>query len=76
MMHSAGLAGPSQSPPPMADGSPRKLISIVTPCFNEAGNVRAFYDAVRTQFAALPQYRYEHIFIDNDSSESARSCGR
>lgn len=76
MMHTGGLAGPSQSPPPMADGSPRKLISIVTPCFNEAGNVRAFYDAVRTQFAALPEYRYEHVFIDNDSRDGTRAMLR
>ena len=45
------------------------LISIVTPCYNEAGNAREMYEAVRAIFAGLPQYRYEHIFIDNASKD-------
>ena len=46
------------------------LISIVTPCYNEEGNAREMYEAIRTIFAGLPQYRYEHIFIDNASKDS------
>jgi polyisoprenyl-phosphate glycosyltransferase len=46
-----------------------RLISVVTPCYNEEGNVREMYEAIRTIFAALPQYRYEHIFIDNASKD-------
>ena len=46
-----------------------KLISIVTPCFNEELNVEAVYQQVKNVFAKLPDYRYEHIFIDNDSSD-------
>ena len=46
------------------------LISIVTPCYNEAGNAREMYEAIRAIFAGLPQYRYEHIFIDNASKDS------
>jgi glycosyltransferase involved in cell wall biosynthesis len=49
--------------------SPR-LISIVTPCYNEEGNVRELYLAVKAVFAGLPQYRYEHIFIDNASKDA------
>ena len=45
------------------------LISIVTPCYNEAGNAREMYEAIRVIFAGLPQYRYEHIFIDNASKD-------
>ena len=45
------------------------LISIVTPCYNEAGNAREMYEAIRAIFAGLPQYRYEHIFIDNASKD-------
>lgn len=46
------------------------FISVVTPCFNEAGNVREMYEAIKDVFAGLPQYRYEHIFIDNASKDS------
>ena len=48
---------------------PMRLISVMTPCFNEEGNVREMYEAVKAVFAGLPQYRYEHIFIDNGSKD-------
>lgn len=44
-------------------------ISIVTPCFNEEGNVEAVYQAVKSVFAELPEYSYEHLFIDNCSKD-------
>lgn len=46
-----------------------RLISIVNPCYNEEGNVREMYEAIKALFAELPQYRYEHIFIDNASRD-------
>lgn len=46
-----------------------KLISVVCPCYNEQDNVEPLYEAVRAIFARLPQYRYEHIFIDNASKD-------
>jgi glycosyltransferase involved in cell wall biosynthesis len=46
-----------------------KLISIVTPCFNEEGNVEDVYRQVKEVFADLENYRYEHIFIDNASKD-------
>jgi glycosyltransferase involved in cell wall biosynthesis len=46
-----------------------KLISVVTPCYNEEGNVREMHETIRKIFAALPQYRYEHVFIDNASKD-------
>ncbi len=46
-----------------------KLISIVTPCYNEEENVENLYRQVKAVFANLPQYNYEHIFIDNASSD-------
>src|SRR3954466_6605983 len=46
-----------------------KLLSIVTPCYNEERNVRPLYEAVRDVFARMPQYRYEHLFIDNASTD-------
>ena len=48
----------------------RKLISIVTPCYNEEGNVEELYQRVKAQFEALKdKYAYEHIFIDNASND-------
>ncbi|HEY6896841.1 MAG TPA: glycosyltransferase family 2 protein [Rhodocyclaceae bacterium] len=46
-----------------------KLISVVTPCFNEEDNVDELYRRIAAQFAELPGYDYEHIFIDNASSD-------
>ena len=47
-----------------------RLISVVTPCYNEEGNVREMYEEIRRIFTALPQYRYEHVFIDNASKDT------
>jgi len=46
-----------------------KLISIVTPCYNEEQNVETLYQQVKDVFYLLPQYNYEHIFIDNSSTD-------
>jgi glycosyltransferase involved in cell wall biosynthesis len=46
-----------------------KLISVVSPCYNEEGNIELLTDKVRDVFAAMPQYRYEHIIIDNHSTD-------
>lgn len=53
-----------------------RLISVVTPCFNEQQNVREMYEAIRAIFAGLPQYRYEHIFIDNASRDGTAAILR
>jgi polyisoprenyl-phosphate glycosyltransferase len=47
----------------------KKLISVVSPCFNEEDNIEKLYEAVKAEFEKLPQYQYEHIFIDNASSD-------
>jgi glycosyltransferase involved in cell wall biosynthesis len=46
-----------------------KLISIVTGCFNEEDNVDELHARIRAQFERLPAYDYEHIFIDNASTD-------
>jgi polyisoprenyl-phosphate glycosyltransferase len=46
-----------------------KAISVVTPCYNEEGNVKEVYERVRAVMAKLGKYRYEHIFIDNASKD-------
>jgi glycosyltransferase involved in cell wall biosynthesis len=48
----------------------RKLISVVSGCYNEEENVRECARRVREIFAELGRYRYEHIFIDNASKDS------
>ena len=45
------------------------LISIVTPCYNEEDNVEEVYRQVKAIFDDLPEYSYEHIFIDNASTD-------
>lgn len=47
-----------------------KLISIVTPCYNEEENVEEVYRQVKDIFRKLKKYRYEHLFIDNASTDS------
>jgi glycosyltransferase involved in cell wall biosynthesis len=46
-----------------------KLVSVVTPCYNEEPHVREVYERVRAVFSSFPNYRYEHIFIDNCSRD-------
>lgn len=46
-----------------------KLISVVTPCYNEEGNIEGIYLRVKEIFQKL-NYEYEHIFIDNSSKDN------
>jgi len=45
------------------------FISIVCGCYNEEENVDELYARVRDVIATLPGYTYEHIFIDNSSTD-------
>lgn len=49
--------------------NPSRLVTIVSPSFNEEDNVRDLVAAIEAQFSNLPAYRYEIIFIDNASSD-------
>lgn len=49
--------------------SSRKLISVVTPCFNEESNVEELHLRIAAQFDKLPGYDFEHIYIDNASTD-------
>lgn len=60
----------------MPDPAVARLVTVVTPCFNEAANVRPLYEAVRAQFERLPGVRHEHVFIDNDSRDETRAVLR
>jgi glycosyltransferase involved in cell wall biosynthesis len=46
-----------------------KTISVIAPCFNEQDNVEELYERVRNVMVKLGRYRYEHIFIDNASTD-------
>src|SRR5258708_40362195 len=48
----------------------KKTISILTPCFNEEDNVREVYERVRAVMSSLGSYDYEHLFIDNASTDN------
>ncbi len=48
--------------------SMNKTISIVTPCYNEEENVDELHRRVAAVMATLP-YDYEHIYIDNASTD-------
>lgn len=47
----------------------KKLVSIVTQCYNEEENVEDAYREVKAVFAGMEGYAYEHIFIDNASTD-------
>ena len=47
----------------------KKLISVVTPTYNEEENVELVYNEIKTVFENLKEYDYEHIFIDNASKD-------
>ena len=45
------------------------FISVVMPCYNEEENIREAYEQVKQALAQLPDYTFEHIFIDNASKD-------
>ncbi len=48
-----------------------KKISIVTPCYNEENNIQDVYSRVKQIFDQLKIYSYEHLFIDNASTDKS-----
>ena len=46
-----------------------KKISIITPTFNEQDNVRLMADAIAKVAEKEKKYKFEHIFIDNASTD-------
>ncbi len=53
-----------------------KLITIMTPCYNEEQNVREVHRRLMAVAATLSQYRFEHLFIDNASTDGTVSVLR
>ena len=54
----------------------RKLISVVTSCFNEEDNVEELHRRIAAQFDGLPGYDFEHIYIDNASTDGTAKAIR
>ncbi len=54
----------------------QKLISVVTGCLNEEGNLQVFYNRVKKVLAQFPQYRHEIIIADNCSTDGSRKILR
>lgn len=50
----------------------RKLISIVTPCYNEEANIDELYQRIIEVMSRL-DYDYEHVFIDNCSTDGSHA---
>ena len=47
----------------------KKLLSIISPCYNEESNVDDLYDRVTKVLEKFPQYDFEYVFIDNASND-------
>ncbi|MBU0762683.1 MAG: glycosyltransferase family 2 protein [Candidatus Altiarchaeota archaeon] len=47
----------------------KKLISVITHCYNEEANVEGLYEEVKKILGKNRDYDYEHIFIDNASED-------
>jgi polyisoprenyl-phosphate glycosyltransferase len=52
-----------------------KKISIITPCYNEEGNVESLFKSV-CQILEKLNYQFEHVFIDNCSTDNTRTILR
>lgn len=69
---SACLASPRDSAKP----AEKKLISVVSGCYNEEGNIRECYERIKKVLEEIGRYRYEIIFIDNASQDRTREILR
>ena len=51
----------------------KKLISIVTPCYNESDNILPLYERICKVIDHFIEYQFEIIFIDNSSTDDTVS---
>ena len=51
-------------------GKSKKLISVVTPCYNEEANIENTYNEIKRILEPFTdKYEWEHVFIDNGSKD-------
>ena len=50
----------------------KKKISIVTPCLNEVKTIEECTNQIKKFFSSRPEYDYEHIIVDNFSTDGSR----
>jgi glycosyltransferase involved in cell wall biosynthesis len=50
--------------------SGKKMISLVSPCYNEEDNVEELYQKVTSIMSCMEGYEYEFILIDNASTDA------
>lgn len=51
----------------------KKLISIISPCYNEEENIEELYRRVAFVMVSLVNYEFEYLFIDNASTDETVS---
>ena len=54
----------------------RKLVSIVTGCYNEVENLPELYDRIKLVFEKFPEYDWELLVADNHSTDGTRELLR
>ena len=47
----------------------KKTITILTPTYNEVGNIDELYSRISKVIVKNPNYKFEHLFIDNASND-------
>jgi glycosyltransferase involved in cell wall biosynthesis len=47
----------------------KKTLSIISPCYNEAANIKDLYSRVITVIQNYENYNFEYVFIDNASTD-------
>ena len=52
--------------------SNKKIISIMTQCYNEQENIKGVYRAIKEISKNLKNYQFEHLFIDNNSNDDSK----
>lgn len=53
--------------------SPKKMVSIIAPCYNEAAGLEEFLARLRTVTDALPQFAFEFILVDDGSTDDTEA---
>ena len=49
----------------------KKTITILTPTYNEIDNIDELYSRISKVIVKNPNYKFEHLFIDNASKDGS-----